>query len=199
MYDKVESAQKVNNKVGLMLARLDTMDADFGGRLQDWKTGLNSIVAEFGGEAAMRKATDAEFMAALQGSTVFELLKILGIGARGLDTPAEREFLQEVIAGRNTLTHGALVRMALSRASQGNDIYEQWNKKTYDGSLRAWYDFNDTTEKIFAPDIFLPKDATEEDVTNAMNQLEAQDRPSSRDDAIAYLYELRRQYRAKLK
>jgi hypothetical protein len=199
LYDKVESAQKVNDKVGLMLARLDTMDADFGGRLQDWKTGLNAIVAEFGDEAAMRKATDEQFMAALQGSTVFELLKILGIGARGLDTPAEREFLQEVIAGRNTLTHGALVRMALSRASQGNDIYEQWNKKTYDGSLRAWYDSNNTPEKIFASNIFLPKDATEEDVTNAMNQLEAQDRPSSRDDAIAYLYELRRQYRAKLK
>ena len=199
LYDKVESAQKVNDKVGLMLARLDTMDADFGGKLQDWKTGLNAIVAEFGDEAAMRKATDAQFMAALQGSTVFELLKILGIGARGLDTPAEREFLQEVIAGRNTLTHGALVRMALNRASQGNDIYEQWNKKTYDGSLRAWYDFNNTSEKIYAPNIFLPKGANDEDVTNAMNQLEAQDRPSSRDDAIAYLYELRRRHRAKLK
>ena len=199
LYDKVESAQKVNDKVGLMLARLDTMDAEFGGKLQDWKTGLNAIVAEFGDEAAMRKATDAQFMAALQGSTVFELLKILGIGARGLDTPAEREFLQEVIAGRNTLTHGALVRMALSRASQGNDIYEQWNKKTYDGSLRAWYDFNNTSEKIYAPNIFLPKGADEEDVTNTMKHLEAQDRPSSRDDAIAYLYELRRRHRAKLK
>jgi hypothetical protein len=199
LYDKVESAQKVSDKVGLMLARLDTMDAEFGGRLQDWKTALNSIVAEFGGEAAMQDATDAQFMAALQGSTVFELLKILGIGARGLDTPAEREFLQEVIAGRNTLTHGALVRMALGRVTQSNDIYQQWNDRTEDGTLRAWHDSNNRQEKIYAANIFLPKGADEEDVTNTMKQLEAQDRPSRRDDAIAHLYELRRRHRAEKK
>jgi len=199
LYDKVTSAQKVNKKVGVMLARLDTMDADFGGKLQGWQTALDSIVADFGGEEATRNATDAQFMAALQGSTVFELLKILGIGARGLDTPAEREFLQEVIAGRNTLTHGALVRMALGRASQGNDIYEQWNKRTNDGRLRSWYDLKKEKEVTFAQNIFLPKGANEEDVTNAMKQLEAFDRPSSRDDAIAYLYELRRRQRAEKK
>ena len=175
------------------------MDADFGGRLQDWKTGLDSLVDEFGGEEATARATNAQIMNSLQGSTVFELLNILGIGARGLDTPAEREFLQEVIAGRNTLTHGTLVRMALNRGSEANEIFKQWDSRTRDGTLRAWYDSNNKKEINFGTNIFLPTDANEENVTNAMKQLEAFDRPSSRDNAIAYLYELRRKHRAKEK
>jgi hypothetical protein len=199
LYDKAISAQKVQRKVDKTLKLLDTMDADFGGRLQDWKTGLDSLVAEFGGEEATARATNAQIMNSLQGSTVFELLNILGIGARGLDTPAEREFLQEVIAGRNTLTHGTLVRMALNRGSEANEIFKQWDSRTRDGTLRAWYDSNDKKEINFGTNIFLPTDANEENVTNAMKQLEAFDRPSSRDNAIAYLYELRRKHRAKEK
>lgn len=34
------------------------------------------------------------------GADVFAMLKPLGIGARGLDTPAERKFLQEVLTGK---------------------------------------------------------------------------------------------------
>ena len=199
LYDKAISAQKVQRKVDKTLKLLDTMDADFGGRLQDWKTGLDSLVAEFGGEEATARATNAQIMNSLQGSTVFELLNILGIGARGLDTPAEREFLQEVIAGRNTLTHGTLVRMALNRGGEANEVFKQWDSRTRDGSLRAWYDFSKKEEINFGTNIFLPKGANEEDVTNAMKQLEAFDRPSSRDDAIAYLYELRRKHRAEEK
>ena len=55
---------------------------------------MNELVAKFTGmNEAVEKATNTQLLEALLGSDVFGMIAILGIGARGIDTPAERDFL----------------------------------------------------------------------------------------------------------
>ena len=89
------------------------------GLLADIRTLGNKIMGQvFDDEAAMKRATDAEFKAALLGSEVFQLFQQLGVGARGLDTPAEREFMMKVLTGDISMTRGAIIKMAQKRRAE---------------------------------------------------------------------------------
>jgi len=64
---------------------------------------------------------------------VFGAINALGIGARGIDTPAEREFLREVVGGRITLTKETLLEMArIRRRAEENNIM-RWNETLESG------------------------------------------------------------------
>jgi hypothetical protein len=79
--------------------------------------------------------SDTELLNAALGQDVFGAITALGIGARGIDTPAEREFLREVLAGKITMTKEALLKMALLRRRADERNVAAWNDTL--GSGRA--------------------------------------------------------------
>ena len=76
--------------------------------------------------------SNTELLEALLGGDVFPMIKELGIGARGLDTPAEREFLQKVMTGQITMNRDTLMKLTIMRRNNFAQAVEEYNKK-YDG------------------------------------------------------------------
>ena len=79
-------------------------------------------------EEDIRKLSDTQLVNAALGQSVFGAITALGIGARGLDTPAERDFLRDVLAGRITLDKTTLLEMTLMRRRQEMKAAEYFNK-----------------------------------------------------------------------
>ena len=76
-----------------------------------------------------------EVLDAMLGSDVFPMIKSLGIGARGLDTPAEREFLQKVMTGAIPMNRDTLTKLTIMRRNNFVEMAKKYNEK-YDG--KGW-------------------------------------------------------------
>jgi len=116
--------------------------------------GFNRLKAAAGGKPdAIEKIADTEYLEALLGSDVFNQFQALGVGARGLDTKAEREFLQQVISGTRTLDKETLIRMAEMRAKYKRSLVEEFNERVESGELDDFFKDYGRTKRPFA----LPK------------------------------------------
>ena len=109
---------------------------------------FDRVWAFLGKPKSMTAAEDTQMLEALLGSDVFPLIKALGIGARGLDTPQERIFLQRVMTGEITMEGAALEQLTRLRQkyvvraiqeyneriskedSKGNTYYTRWENST---------------------------------------------------------------------
>jgi hypothetical protein len=87
---------------------------------------------------AGKRVTDTEYLDALLGSDVFPQIAALGIGAKGLDTPAEREYLRQVITGTITLDKQTLKQMTDLRIRGVEENINQYNQALKDGKLDEW-------------------------------------------------------------
>ena len=81
------------------------------------------------------KISTTEVLDAMLGSDVFPMIKQLGIGARGLDTPAEREFLQKVMTGAIPMNRDTLTKLTIMRRNNFVEMAKRYNEK-YDG--KGW-------------------------------------------------------------
>ena len=88
-------------------------------------------------KAGMR-VTDTEYLQSLTGKEVFPMIGELGIGARGIDTPAEKEFLLDVFTGRIQLSKETLIRMAENRKSNLVDTVTDYNEKVNSGYYKSY-------------------------------------------------------------
>jgi hypothetical protein len=86
-----------------------------------------------------KSVSDTEVLDALLGSEVFSQIQALGIGARGLDTPAEREYLRKVIAGTITLDSVTLKRMTDMRVNVMERAIKRYNKRVESGELDRFF------------------------------------------------------------
>lgn len=77
-------------------------------------------------EAAAR-ASDTDLLNSMLGTDVFGAIKSLGIGARGLDTPQEREFLREVLTGTTSMEPKTIEKMARLRAKYARKAIDRYN------------------------------------------------------------------------
>jgi hypothetical protein len=93
--------------------------------------------------------SDTELLEAVLGQDVFQQIQQLGIGARGLDTPAEREFLRQVVSGTKTLNKDTLLQMAKIKRQAQEDIVNAWNQRTQSGELDDWYKFSKRPKRLF--------------------------------------------------
>jgi hypothetical protein len=116
-------------KLDDLIAHLETSDAI---------TGLGSDVLKnvervktllMADVKAGKQVSDTELLNAFLGSDVFPMIKALGIGARGLDTPAEREFLREVMSGTTAMNKETLTKMAKIRRNIAVRATEKWNAR----------------------------------------------------------------------
>lgn len=86
-----------------------------------------------------QSVTDTELLDALLGQEVFGQIQALGIGARGLDTPAEREYLRKVVAGTITLDAQTLKRMTDIRADVMERAVTRFNGRVERGELDRFF------------------------------------------------------------
>lgn len=84
------------------------------------------------------EVTDSQLLDALLGSEVFGLVQSLGVGARGLDTPGEREFLLQVMSGTRKLDNETLREMTRLRANILEKNLDTINERINSGDL-DWY------------------------------------------------------------
>jgi hypothetical protein len=82
------------------------------------------------------KLVRTEITKVMTGSDVFPMISSLGIGARGLDTPAERDFLISVMTGLPTMTIDTLKIMTKFRLKMYLDGIEKYNRKVDSGYFK---------------------------------------------------------------
>lgn len=104
-------------------------------------TVLDQAKAQFTNDkAAGKRVTDTQYLDSLLGSSVFPQISALGIGARGLDTPAEREFLRKVITGTISLNKDTLIKMTELRRRGLQDAANVYNNKVKSGELDRFFE-----------------------------------------------------------
>ena len=82
------------------------------------------------------KLVKTEITKVMTGSDVFPMISTLGIGARGLDTPAERDFLISVMTGLPNMTIDTLKYMTKYRLQLYLDGMEAYNAKVKSGYFK---------------------------------------------------------------
>lgn len=110
------------------------------GITSELETTFNRLISSVANDpVAAEKVSDSQYLEALLGADVFQQISALGIGARGLDTPAEREFLREVISGTRKLDRDTLIRMAELRAKYKEDAVQSYNERIESGELDEFF------------------------------------------------------------
>jgi hypothetical protein len=129
--DSVGNIRKLDDTIKLI--EEGSVDTGFGAELRQNIRGVQGLFSD--DPERIKTLTDTQLLNAALGQDVFGAITALGVGARGLDTPAEREFLREVLAGRITLTKDALLKMARMRRTADERNVAAWNDTL--GSGRA--------------------------------------------------------------
>jgi hypothetical protein len=96
---------------------------------------------------AGKNVSDGEYLDSLLGSDVFAQISALGIGARGMDTPAEREFIREVITGTRDLSQDTLKRMIDFRIGATEKAVDTYNERLGKGEFKKYQDTTGRTLK----------------------------------------------------
>jgi hypothetical protein len=104
---------------------------------------------------AGKKVADTQILDALLGSDVFSMIQSLGIGARGLDTPAERDYLRQVMTGTIQMDNKALIRLSEIRRNIETRAIEKYNTQLEKGELNKFFE----TQGIKPEKIEIPKAA----------------------------------------
>ena len=119
----LELINKTSTKTGAFAGMLNEVDK------VKYMTGV-------GDQAKIQESvSNTELLEALLGGDVFPMIKELGIGARGLDTPAEREFLQKVMTGAIPMNRDTLTKLTIMRRNNFVEMAKRYNEK-YDG--KGW-------------------------------------------------------------
>jgi hypothetical protein len=90
----------------------------------------------------IKDVSDTELLNSLLGADVFPQIGALGIGAKGLDTPAEREFLRQVMTGTINMNKDTLVRMTNLRKKYEEKSLTQYNDAVESGQLDELFQFS---------------------------------------------------------
>jgi hypothetical protein len=117
------------------------------------RNNIDRARALFAGDIkAGKKVADTQILDALLGSDVFSMIQSLGIGARGLDTPAERDYLRQVMTGTIQMDNKALIRLSEIRRNIETRAIEKYNTQLDKGELKKYFETQGLTpEKIEVP------------------------------------------------
>lgn len=133
------SAENIT-KMDTLLNHLKSSDAITGMGAELLKNVERAKVLVLDSEKAGRKVSDTELLDVMMGSEVFPMIGALGIGARGLDTPAEREFLRQVMTGSIPMNKQTLVRMTEIRKAIAKRAIDRFNKRVDSGELDQYFE-----------------------------------------------------------
>ena len=100
----------------------------------------------------INQVSDTELLNSLLGADVFPQIGALGIGAKGLDTPAEREFLRQVMTGTITMNKDTLIRLTNLRKKYEEKALTDYNRAVDEGQLDALFKYSGLPKrKLSAP------------------------------------------------
>jgi hypothetical protein len=103
----------------------------------DIRLNIERVKAQFlKNKGSMSAVKDTELLDAFLGSEVFPMISALGIGARGLDTPAEREFLRGVFTGTIAMSKETLIELTEVRERIAQRAVDKYNKKLSEGYFK---------------------------------------------------------------
>lgn len=103
-------------------------------------------------KAAGKTVSDTELLDSMLGSDVFPMIQALGLGARGMDTPAEREFLRSVMTGTTAMNKDTLIRMTEIRRDIAKRAIDKYNARVESGELDRYFRYSGTPKtKIEVP------------------------------------------------
>ena len=89
---------------------------------------LNQLRAQYlSDKEAGNIVQNDQYLDSLVGGDVFNAIADLGIGARGIDTPAEKDFLLEVVTGKRSLSKGALIEITKMRIENTEKSVNKFN------------------------------------------------------------------------
>jgi len=138
---RAESAPETISKLNTTLARINDPKA-ITGILSGVQTDVQRVLSTLGGKEAAKKVEATQVLDALLGSEVFGQIQALGIGARGMDTPAERDFIRNVISGTTQLDASSLAEMVKIRKNIEKRMIQRFNKKLQSGDLDNFQEFS---------------------------------------------------------
>jgi len=150
-YEAAQSAADNLQKIDKFINHMKTSDAITGMGADAFKNIERAKAQVTGSIRAGKTVTDTEIADIMMGSEVFPLIKELGIGARGMDTPAEREFMRNVLTGTINLNKDTLVKMAETRKAIAERTIARFNDRVEKGELDNWFrDAGRTKQKFGA-------------------------------------------------
>ncbi len=140
--EMVSAASKAPENIAKLdeaLRIIETGDINTG-ILSGVTSNFNRLKAQFlnDPEAASITAQN-QYLDSLLGSDVFTAIGALGIGARGLDTPAERDFLIQVMTGSRELDAEALKALTNFRKIREIKMMERYNDAVDSGRLDDYF------------------------------------------------------------
>jgi hypothetical protein len=137
-YALAEEAQKSLSSIANLNQTIDLIESGNAtlGIGSSFRQDIDRMKAFFGDEDAIKSASSTALLNALLGQDVFGAISSLGIGARGLDTPAEREFLRSVLTGTTEMTPEALLRMTNLRKKYAEKVIEKYNTAVDKGQFK---------------------------------------------------------------
>jgi len=134
-----EAAQDNLVKINETLSQIRNSDAITGFGAETLKN-IERVRAQFlSDKKAGKRVADTEILDAMLGSDVFPFIQSLGIGARGLDTPAEREYLRSVMTGTVSMDKAALIKLTEIRRNIAERAIDKYNKKVESGELDRFF------------------------------------------------------------
>lgn len=133
-----KSANNIS-KIDMTLNQLQNTDA-ITGLGADIQKNVNRFAAKvLKDKKAGKQVADTEILDAFLGSDVFPQIGALGIGAKGLDTPAEREFLRQVMTGTISMDKNALIKMTQIRRDIEKRSIDRYNQAVNSGELDDYF------------------------------------------------------------
>jgi len=159
-YDTATAALDNVQKIDDLINHIETSDAITGLGAEMFKN-LERVKTLMGSDVAAGKVKDTELLDVMMGSEVFPMIKTLGIGARGMDTPAEREFMRKVLTGELSLNKETILEMAQLRRKVAQRAINRWNSRVEDGELDDFFKSTGITKRKLGADRATPADAPE--------------------------------------
>ena len=130
---RVEAAPKNIAKIDEVLGILKSGGAVTGFGAET-RLNLERAMSLFGNDVkAGKRVVDTQILDALLGSDVFPSLQAMGLGSKNIDTPAEREFIRQVITGTIKLDNDALIRLTQIRRNVETSAIKEYNQKLESG------------------------------------------------------------------
>lgn len=141
MQSIITGAEKAEENLPKMYAALNIM------KTKDINTGIGASFFNIVNKVRQQYLNDKEagnvvqnneYLDSLVGGTVFNAISDLGIGARGIDTPAEKDFLLEVVTGKRSLNKEALIDITEMRIKTTEENVIKFNDALKNGDLKKW-------------------------------------------------------------
>ena len=156
-FTAAQSAADSLPKMDALITQLKSSDAITGMGAETIKNIERAKALISGSVKAGKKVSDTEILDTMLGSDVFPMIQSLGVGARGMDTPAEREFIRQVMTGTIAMNKDTLIKMAETRKAIAERALNRWNERLNKGELDNWYrDAGRTKQPLGVPSTNVP-------------------------------------------